>query len=145
MKTRPYASGFAVINAVFLIIVLGALGAAMVTMSKTQQDTSVRSLHSARVYYGAKAGLEWAIQQAIATPAAPSCAASTTFGLSQGALAGINVTVTCERSRHGAPNGTDVFYLTSCATTGTNCASPGSLGNPGYAERRLEATVSNIP
>ncbi len=142
MKTKSRASGFAVINAVFLIIVLGALGAAVVTLSKTQQDTSVRSLQSARVYYGAKAGLEWGIHQAIA-PAAPACAATTTFGFTQGALAGINVTVTCEQSTHSA--GDFVYYLTSCATTGTSCASPGSLGNPGYAERRLEATVSNIP
>jgi hypothetical protein len=51
--------------------------------------------------------------------------------------------VTCERSTHGAGN--FVYYLTSCATTGTSCAAPGTIDGPAYAERRLSASVSNIP
>ena len=136
------------IIAIFLVIVLGALGAAAVTLSKTQQVGGTRSLAAARVYYAAKAGLEWGIQQAIA-PAAPSCVASTNIsGINamQGALSGIVVTVECTQSTHGAGN--FVYYIRSCATTDGTCnaagSTPGALfAGPNHAERRLEATVSN--
>ncbi len=142
MKARRTQFGLAVMNAIFLVVVLGTLAVAMTMLSKSEHDTGTKSLLTAKVYFAAKAGLDWGIQQAIA-PATPACAASTTFGLTDNALKGINVTVTCEQSMHGAGN--FVYYLTSCATTGTSCASPGSVDGPGYAERRLSASVSNIP
>jgi MSHA biogenesis protein MshP len=127
-------SGFALINAIFILVVMAALAAAMVTLSNVEHDTGNKSLLSAKVYYGAKAGLDWGIQRA---HAAGSCVASTgPFALTQGALAGVNVTVTCEESLHGGTN--TVYYVMSRATIGT-------LGNPDYAERRMEATISNIP
>ena len=132
----------ALISAIFLVVVLVALALAAVSLSEVEQDTGIKSLISSKVYYGAKAGLEWGIQQAIA-PAAPVCNASTNFNLTQGGLTNINVTVTCTSTTHGAGN--FVYYITSCATTGTSCAAPGVLGNVNYAERRLQATVSNIP
>ncbi len=139
MKRSP---GQALVSAIFLVVVLVALGLSMVSLTGVQQDTGTKSLLSAKVYYGAKAGLEWGIQQAIA-PATPVCGATTTFALTQTGLNGISVTVTCSSTTHGAGN--FVYYITSCATNGTSCAAPGTLGNANYAERRLEATVSNIP
>jgi MSHA biogenesis protein MshP len=124
----------ALISALFLVIVLVALGAAMVTMSNVEHDTGTKSVVQARAYYGARAGLDWAIQQAVA---ADACAAipPTTFSLTQGALSGIAVEVTCVRSTHGAGN--FVFYLTSTARSG-------AVGEQYYAERRLEATVGTF-
>jgi hypothetical protein len=134
MRTPVYSAGIALVNALFLLIVMGVLAAVMVTLSSVEHDTGNKSLLSTKVYYGAKAGLDWGIQRA---NAAGSCAASTgPFALTQAALAGVNVTVTCASSAHGAGN--NVYYLTSIATIGT-------VGNPDYAERRIEATVSNIP
>jgi hypothetical protein len=132
MRTPLYTAGMALVNALFLLVVMGVLAAVMVTLSSVEHDTGNKSLLSAKVYYGAKAGLDWGIQQAVA---ATSCVGGT-FALTQAALAGVNVTVTCDPSTHGAGN--FVYYLTSIATIGT-------LGNPDYAERRIEATVSNIP
>jgi len=133
--TSPGTSaGLALISAIFLIITLVGLGAAMVTTSKTQHDTGTKSLLAAKVYQGAKAGLDWGIQRAIAV-GPPACVGAS-FPLTQAALAGVSVTVTCVASAHGAGN--NVYYLTSIATIGT-------LGGLDYAERRLEATVSNIP
>jgi len=49
----------------------------------------------------------------------------------------VSVTVECSQSAHGTA--TDlVYYLKSTAIIGT-------AGSFDYAERRLEATVSNIP
>jgi MSHA biogenesis protein MshP len=135
MTRLTRCAGAALISAIFLIIVLVALGAAMVSLSTVQQDTATKAVLAARAYYGAKAGLEWGIQRAIA---ANTCAASTAFTLTQGSLDGVSVTVTCARSQHGAGTTVFTYYLASTATTGT-------LGALSYAERRMEATVSNIP
>jgi len=132
MRRLSRAAGSALISALFLIIVLVGLGAAMVSLSTVQQDTANKSLLAARVYYGAKAGLDWAIQQAIAVP---SCAGAT-FSPAGSAFEGVSVDVTCVQSTYGAGNFT--YYITSIATTGT-------LGTLSYAERHMEATVSNIP
>jgi MSHA biogenesis protein MshP len=135
MNPKAHSGGMALISAIFLVVVLLALALTMVTLSTVEQDTGTKSFLSAKVYYGAKAGLDWGIQRALA-PAVPVCNASTTFTLTQAALNGVSVTVTCAASSHGAGN--SVYYLTSIATIGT-------LGNINYAERHLEATVSDIP
>ena len=59
-------SGFALVTAIFLLVVLAALGAFMVTLSGVHQTTPTPALDATRVYYGAKAGLDWGIQQAVA-------------------------------------------------------------------------------
>ena len=134
MKRERRQNGTALVAAIFLIIVLALLGAAVAMLSKVQADTGLKTQLAANVYFGAKAGLEWGIQRAIA---AGSCVASSPFTHSQGALNGVAVTVACTAAAQGSA--TDlVYYITSTATVGT-------LGGVNYAERRLEATISNIP
>jgi MSHA biogenesis protein MshP len=126
--------GGALLTAIFLIVVLLGMGLGMMNLSGVQQDTTSKAMLSARAYYGARAGLDWGIQQAIA---ASSCAGSSSLNLTQVALTGVSVTVTCSQQRQGSAT-ESVFYITSKATTGT-------LGTVAYAERRMEATISNIP
>lgn len=134
MRPAPASRrGMALVNAIFLLVVLGLLGAFMVSIATVQQDVAVKSVNSARAYLAAKAGLEWGIRQAVA---AGACAASTPLTLTEAALAGASVTVTCAASSHGAGN--FVYYVTSTASTGGAAA-------PAYAERRMQATVSNLP
>lgn len=143
MKTpRARCAGMALVSAIFLIVVLAGLGISLMNLSNVEQDTASKTNLAAKVYYGSKAGLDWGIQQAIA---AGACAASTNFNLTQGSLNGVALTVTCTSAAQGASNcgltGTstcNTYYLTSRATLGT-------LGTLAYAERRMEATVSNIP
>ena len=131
MNRRRRSSGAALITALFLVAVLAAIGIAMSRLSNVENDTRTKAVLASRVYYGAKAGLDWGIQQAIA---GGSCVGGTpALG---GGLTGISVTVGCTPSTHGA--GDLVYYITSTATTGT-------VGSVSYAERRMEATVSNIP
>jgi MSHA biogenesis protein MshP len=141
MKTRIRSAGMALMSAIFLIVVLIGLGVAMMNLSNVEQDTASKAILAAKVYYGAKTGIDWGIQQAFA---AGSCAGST-INLTQGSLNGVTVTVTCAGAQQGASTcgltGTSAcqtYYLTSVATTGT-------LGTLSYAERHIEATVSNIP
>ena len=144
MRARLRSAGMALISAIFLIVVLIGVGVAMMNLSNVEHDTASKAILASKVYYGARAGVDWGIQQSVA---AASCVggAGTTINLTTGSLNGVNVTVTCSAAPQGASTcgltGTflcQTYYLTSVATTGT-------LGTLNYAERRIEATVSNIP
>ena len=119
-------------TAILLLVILAALAGFMMTLSTTHQSAPRQSLLGARVYYAAKAGLDWGIQQAIA---AGSCVASTPVALAGTGLSGVTATVTCTSTAH---TGGNVYRITSTAVTGT-------FGSLDYAQRRMEATVSNIP
>lgn len=58
--SRPQ-QGFAAIAAIFLVVILAALGAFMLTFSNTQQLASAQDLQGSRAYWAARAGLEWGI------------------------------------------------------------------------------------
>jgi len=142
MKPRLRTAGMALVSAIFLIVVLVALGASMANLSSVEHDTAAKSFQAAKVYYGAKSGLEWAIQQAISDPAPPArCAASTPFPspLTVAGLQEVKITVFCEAAQYGSGTTAYTFYIRSEATIGS---APGTLG---YAERRMAATVANIP
>ena len=141
------ARGFALITAIFLITVLVALAVTVATIATSTQEESAQSLLSAKVYYGAKAGLDWGIQQAVTAnnttlcPATGATGTSGSIALTQGGLNGISVTVTCVRQNQGsAATGNQVFYLVSTAqTTGA------ATGSVNFVERQIRASVSNIP
>ncbi len=53
--------GFAIVSAIFLIVVLAALGVGIVVFSKAQQASSAYDVQGSRAYQAARAGLEWAL------------------------------------------------------------------------------------
>jgi len=132
MTSRARSSGAALMTAIFLIVVLIGLGLAMANLSNVAHDTTSKANLAAKVYYGAKAGLEWGIQRAVSGSA---CSGSPALS---GALSDVNLTVTCSEQKQGAASGQSFFYVVSVATTGT-------VGSLNYAERRVEAAISNIP
>ena len=60
MCVRQSQRGFVLVAAVFLLVVLAALGAFMVTFTNTQQLASAQDVQGSRAYWAARAGLEWA-------------------------------------------------------------------------------------
>lgn len=127
-RAPRHQAGFALVSAIFLIVVLAALGAFMVTIGGVQHTTTSQAVLAARAYFGAKAGLEWGIHQAIPTGI---CPAPASFNPAGTGLNGIRVNVTC------ASPATNVFYIRSTAEFGT-------FGNADYVQRRLEATVTSL-
>lgn len=130
--------GFAIVSAIFLLVVLAALGAFMLTLSTTQQLTSAQDLQGSRAYWATKAGIQWAasgIKAAAACPASP-----TTFTLD-----GYSVTVTCAANTYveGADDpltaqdesSKTIYWVSSTAMTG------GSAGGIAYTERVLNAYI----
>lgn len=53
--------GFAVVTAIFLLVVLAALGVGMLMFSRAQQVSSSYDVQGARAYQAARAGIEWAL------------------------------------------------------------------------------------
>jgi MSHA biogenesis protein MshP len=125
--------GFALIPALFLIVVLGALGVAAIRIGTGQQQAVTMALEEARALAAAQAGIEWGAYQSVNG----ACAASTTLGLTEAALNGFSVVVTCAATTF--PNGTAIstsYVLKSTATTGT-------YGQPGYVHRVVSGTYTD--
>lgn len=127
MNRRHNQTGFAAIAAMFLVVVLAALGAFMVSFSNTQQVTSAQDVQGTRAYWASRAGLEWGIASAVgACPASP-----TTLSVN-----GFAVTVTCTQSVYTDSGTVNIFRITSVATpTGV------AQGGVGYIERSLSVSL----
>lgn len=137
---RSTEQGFAAIAAIFLVVVLAALGGFMLTFSNTQQLTSTQDLQGTRAYWAARAGLEWGVGSIASqsTATADCLAASTALPGGVGATfdGGFSVAVACTRTLYmEAGEERKIFLFTSVAKT---AASPGSVG---YVERSLSASM----
>jgi MSHA biogenesis protein MshP len=125
--------GFALIPALFLIVVLGALGVIAIRVGTGQQQAVIMSLQEARALAAAQAGIEWGAYQT----AGGSCAASTTLNLTEAALNGFTVIVTCTATTFA--NGS----ATSSSDVLRSTATSGSYGQPGYVHRVVSGTYTN--
>ena len=141
MMQRPQ-HGFAAIAAIFLLVVLAALGGFMLTFSNTQQLTSAQDIQGSRAYWAARAGLEWGIGSVAASTATPPpCPANTILpGGTATFDGGFTVSVTCVRNGYeeapltpGTPN-RFLYQFTSVASTGT-------VGSVGFIERSVSASM----
>lgn len=150
----PYTRGFTMLSAIFLLVVLSALGAFVLHSSRTQHVTSAQDTQGARAYQAARAGIEWGFYQVLdpsnATVVAPGAANWPNLPDCPGAtslqIEGFTVTVNCTRyPTPAAPNdyyresgtirSSRVYELTATATVG-------NPGTPGRVERQLTARVS---
>jgi MSHA biogenesis protein MshP len=128
--------GFTLLSAIFLLVVIAALGLFAVTISNTQQQNSVMDVLGARAYQAAKAGLEWGSYQ-ISKGGVTSCATFVQPTLPAGTqLSVFTVSVMCSMATYTEGSNTfSVYQLTSTATTG------GTIGSTGYVERQLQAVI----
>ena len=125
--------GFSLVTAIFLLVVLSALGAMMLTFFTAQQQSSGLDVMGTRAYHAARAGVEWGAYQVLQ---AGNCVASSTLPLG-GTLAPFNVTVTCQAQAYSEAAATvTVYRLTSTAKSG------GSPGQADYVERVIDATFA---
>lgn len=97
---RPRQSGFLVIAAVFLLVVLAGLVAYLTTVSTTSQAASAADFNSSRAYQAARAGAEWGAFQVLQNSGGAfttTCNGGTaTFNLTFGStLSAFTATVTC--------------------------------------------------
>ncbi len=129
-------SGFTLLTALFLLVVVALLSVYMINFSGVQHSTLVYGVQGARAMQAARSGLEWGIYRAFDTGACPAGSFSTSGA---GSLDNFNINVSCTFSDH-TESGVSIrtFRLTSSASTGT-------FGSLDYVFRSLQATVSNQP
>lgn len=142
-RTQKQA-GFAIVTAVFLIVLLAVVGGFIFAISYREGVVPERTLLSSRAHIANRSALEWALHQAIGplqgsdapSPAPGNCAPSTTFTLSGYGLDDIAVAVTCSvKDNYGTPSQwVYTYYLTATVAVGTS-------GTSEYVERKLEGVV----
>lgn len=134
MNARHTARGFALVPAIFLIVVLAMLAVVAIRAGTAQQQTVTLELLQARALSAANTGIEWGAYQALN---GGSCVGSTTLSLTEAALNGFSVVVSCTSGTFTSGTGTGHSYvLQSSATTGV-------YGQPGYARRVVSATFTD--
>lgn len=144
-RTATRQSGFSLVTAIFILVILAGLGAFMMNISSVQHTTSALDVQGARAYQAARAGIEWGAYQALKNPAyacTPAAAppssgtSSDTINNFTGDLAGFTTTVTCNSTAVTEGVNTVITYaLVSVATSGT-------AGSVDYVRRDVQATIS---
>lgn len=132
MNTR--AHGFALISAIFLLVVLGLLGFYLLSLSGTQQFTSLWAVQGARAHYAAQSGLQWGAFRAL-----NGGGCTGTLSVDAGAPAPFAVAVSCSSAPFNE------LGVESRVWTITATARQGVLGNPGFVQRTMMMTVSDSP
>ena len=138
-RARLIESGFVLPTAIFLLVILGALGAYMVSLSRTSHISSALDVQGGRAYQAARAGIEWGAWQVVdpqaLQPSPTPCPASPTVLTLSGTLAAFTVSVSCTRTL--TTDGADsvaIYQVTSTATAGV-------AGEVDYVERQIQSTL----
>lgn len=134
---RAAQRGFTIVSAIFILVVLAGLGAAILTVSTSQHIGSAMDVQGAKAYQAARAGIEWGLYQRLRNGA---CAPAAAFALPAAVdgLAGFTVTVTCA-AFPDASGGPIVHEIeaTACNRAACPAAAPGA----NYVERRVRVTI----
>lgn len=127
--------GFALIMAVFLVVLLAAIGAYLLTVSSGQAEAVAQDEQGARAYQAARSGIEWGAYRVLRDVSCPGPAA-TTVPMPDGFFA----QVTCAQTGFEREGNLDVtiFRVTSTGCNANPCGTPG----PRYVERQLELILS---
>lgn len=141
-RLRSTQSGFSIVVAIFILVVLASLAAVMVSMYVGQQTNSNRDVQGARAYHAAKAGIEWGTYQImspennVAVTAPYNCTGAMGTPAFAGALQNFTVNVSCSvTTTTEGSNTIRVYQITATATSG-------SLPSPDYVERQLTARIA---
>lgn len=124
--------------AIFIVVVLTALGAFIMSVSTNQQIGSAMDVQGVRVYQAARSGIDWGLFQQLQ---AASCVATSSFVPPAPTLSGFTVTVTCTATVD-ANNGPTMYLVRSVACNQPSAGACPNTADPGanYLERLLEVT-----
>lgn len=138
------SAGFGAIAAIFVLVVLASLAAAIVRLGQSTQTGSAQDILGARAWAAARAGTEWGLYQALKGSWTTCSGASQTLDLS--ADIGMRVTVRCSSNLYnegentiGAAQTLRVYTVNAVACNSTSaCPDNTRAVQPGYIERRRQ-------
>ena len=141
---RTSERGFAIVSAIFLIVVLAALGTYMVSFSTAQHMTALQDLQGAKAYQAARTGIEWAayqIRQQDNGSFATACRGGQNTVVLPGLGAGLGefqVSVHCTQASRYNEGAADL-YIHQIQATASSTAQ--IRGHAGYVERQIEFMI----
>jgi MSHA biogenesis protein MshP len=129
--------GFLLPAAIFILVILAALGAYALNITSLQQASSTQDVQGSRAYQAARAGVEWGAYQVLSpgSTALVNCPASPTSLT----IDGFSVSVTCIRYTDYFEQGTDHTIATYDVMA---TARFGTAATSGYIERQIQVTLS---
>jgi MSHA biogenesis protein MshP len=150
--SRKRQSGFSVVTAIFLLVVLTLLAVFIASVTGLQQSASQLDVLGVRAYHAARAGLEWGAHNVLDPGntlncnTLPACPASPqSLPPLGGSLSPFTVTVSCTPTGD-TTEGNRLVRVYSIVATACNQPSGGSCPNPApstdYVEREVQASVS---
>lgn len=128
---KKATQGFALISAIFILVVLALVALYMVRFSSLSFASVNLGFDGVRAFYAAKSGLEWGVRGAVISG---TCPATTTVTFTQGELAGYTAVVTCTSISVTESSTYNVYTLNSQGQRGT-------VGSQDYVSRRLSTEV----
>ena len=145
---RDRSRGFSIISAIFILVVLAVLAAALVTVASMQHVSAALDVQGARAYQAARAGAEWGMYRIVnpdgvadppvALPAndVPNCWTPAESLPLTGELAQFSVSVSCTRVRT-----TELDRIIGVYTI-VSSAAVGVPQQASYVSRQVQVTVS---
>lgn len=133
--------GFSLVSAIFILVVLASLAAALLTVISLQHAAAGLDVQGVRADQAARAGAAWGMYRVLDPDAAPSAplpgcwvgAATVTLG---GSLSAFTVTATCaQAATTELDHEVRVYAILATATFGTP-------RQPGFVSREVSMTVS---
>jgi MSHA biogenesis protein MshP len=140
--------GFGVIAIMVVLVMLAGMAAAVVRLGWSSQANTSQDLLALRATQAARSGIEWGVYQALRGTWTACSGATQTLDLS--ADLGMHVTVTCARNTYnegesspGVANVVSVYTINAVACTAATCPDNTAAVGPYYAERAMQAVISN--
>lgn len=135
---------FALPSAIFLMVILAALAAFLVTVSTHQQSGHAADIQGVRAYQAARAGMEWGTFTFL--QGGTNCAWSPASFNPGGQLAAFTVTVTCVSgtfNEAGQTITTAQIVATACnqPNAAPAAACPNNAPGANYVERQISVTL----
>lgn len=141
---RKLQTGFSIVTAIFLLVVLSFLGVAMVTFTTSQHQSSAMDVMGSRAYQAARSGIEWAAYHVASSPSGvewmgcTAAAPATVLTGLDGTLAPFTVYVNCNSmavSEVGASPTDTIWIYDVSAVACTEAACPSAAPGANYVER----------
>lgn len=139
------------VMAIVVLVILAALGAAIVKIGSTQQLTSAQDIASARAWQTARAGTEWGLFQALQPTGAWNACAGASQTLDLTGSTGFRVTVTCNSDVYnegetapGVANSVRIYRILAVACNSSAvCPDNARATTLGYVERVRQVVATD--
>lgn len=145
---RSRQGGFAIFSALFIIVFLALLSAAIATIATGAHQGSAARIQGAQAQQAARAGLEWGLHKAWNGDAAVCSSAGSSSNFATPLQGGMAVTIHCRstvQAESGTPHTAYAVTAWACNTpdsaTGACPGSNANLATGTYVERKAFALI----